>query len=148
MRAIRWMSFTVLGLAAHAALADGASPGDAERDQADELSPAAEALLDDFGTTSRIRLSDDVPALAYSDAFTATLSNLDVRRSNAIERLAEIRRLSLLTLAEVGKAQLFFGVSSDGTLGLHFGASSRKNTDDDLAAADLPYVRSPPGFVR
>lgn len=148
MRAIGWTSLAVLGLVAGAAVAEDSAADSAKGDQPVELSPAAEALLDDFDTASRIRLSDDVPALAYSDAFTATLTNLELRRSSAVERLAEIRRLSLLTLAEVGQAQLFFGVSSDGTLGLHFGASSRKDTGNGLKAAELPYLQSPRGFDR
>lgn len=148
MRAIWWTSIAALGLAANAAGADEAADDGAKRDQPAELTPAAEALLDEFETASRIRLSDDVPALAYSDAFTATLTSLEVRRSNAIERLAEIRRLSLLTLAEIGQAQLFFGVSRDGTLGLHFGAASRKKSEDGMAATEAPYLRSPPGFIR
>lgn len=147
MRSIWWTSIAALGLAANAAVADDVAGDTETRDQPAELTPAAEALLDDFDSASRIRLSDDVPALAYSDAFATTLTRLDVRRSNAIQRLAKIRRLSLLTLAEVGQAQLFFGVSSDGTLGLHFGASSRKRTEDGLAATDAPYFRSPTGFV-
>lgn len=146
MRAICWTSIAVLGLAANAAFADDTALDAAKPEPSAQLTPAAEALLDDFEFVSRRSLPDEIPVLTYSDPSAAALTNLELRRSNAIERLAEIRRLPLLTLAEVGQARLFFGVSSDGRLGLHFGASSRKPAENDATATELASLRRASGL--
>lgn len=147
MRFIRWLSIATVSLAAWPAAADE-SPASAEHgERPAELTPAAEALLDEFDDTSRLLLSDDVPALAYSDEFVRPFSSLSLRKSSVIERMSEIRRLSLLTLAEVGDAQLFFGVNSDGTLGLHFGVSSRKSRRAGRELMRMPYLEDPPPFA-
>lgn len=146
MRAICLTSIAVLGLAANAAVADGPDHAAARPDADSELTPAAEALLREFEIAAQIQLSDEVPPLVNTDAFATPLTGLELSESNAIGRAAGFRRFSLLTLAEVGKAELFFGVSSNGTLGLHFGATSRQGAHDDARSAQPAYTSSGPGL--
>lgn len=136
----------VLGLATNVAIADGPDRDTAVRNASPELTPAAEALLDEFAFASQVQLTDEVPALTYPDAFAAPLTGLELLRSSRLRTSSESRRLSLLTLAEIGKAELFFGVSSNGTLGLHFGAASRQGDHDDAKSARTAYTGARAGL--
>ena len=140
MRAIRFTSIAIISLACGGAFADGPPPDILDRERPAELTPAARALLDEFEFASRVQLSDDVPTLVHSDAFGGPLNGFELTNSSAIGRMIEVRRLSLLTLAEVGEAQLYFGVNSNGTLGLHFGASSKKPRTERVGSATKPYL--------
>ena len=59
---------------------------------------------------------------------------------SALGRLSRLRSLSLLTFAEIGGARLFFGVNSDGLLGLHFGSISEDGEQRQPELVRMPYL--------
>ncbi len=147
MRAICWTSIALLGLAASPAWSDdqplsGTDPDDEKAVAVDEI------LLGELEFKSRVLPYDADAGPVEIERFAVPLTGLELRASNTIKRITDARRLSLLTLAEIGKRQLFFGVNSDGTLGFHFGASPRVRATSYAGPADLPDLRGRPGFLR
>ncbi len=62
-------------------------------------------------------------------SYQAPMAPLRFQRSDAIGRMIEIRGVSLLTLSENRTSRLFFGVNSDGFLGIHLRGSSDRHIE-------------------
>lgn len=119
-------------------------PGKDDDTQTVESSDATAELLDQLGTSTRWQLTEPAPALAWESDFAHPLSDIRYEDTDLISRFSRIRRLSLLTLAEIWDAQFYFGVNREGYLGLHLGAASRRNGDRQLEVARMPYLRDRP----
>ncbi len=71
------------------------------------------------------------------------IEGLDFRDPGAFARVSKLRELSFLTLAELGKSRLFFGVNDDGLFGIHFCALPRPGGERTLELARMPYLKDP-----
>lgn len=122
------------------------SPADDEATTADS-SAAAAALLENFRRYStRWQLRETDSTIAYGTDFSNPLLDVRFEDGSMISRFSRIRRLSLLTFAEVGDAQLYFGVNRDGLFGVHLGALSGSGGERQLEMARMPYLQdSEPG---
>ena len=58
----------------------------------------------------------------YTVEWRYEIDDLDFQDNSPLGRISRIRELSLLTLAETRNSRVFFGVDSNGILGLHINA--------------------------
>ncbi|MGI9235386.1 MAG: hypothetical protein ACR2RD_17270 [Woeseiaceae bacterium] len=114
------------------------------------LSARPAADLDSLSSYSYWRESDyaeswQTPLLIepadYSNDSIAAIAPLEFRDTGALARVSKVRELSLLTLAEVGKARFFFGVNRAGLFGLHLGALPNLDDDRSVELARMPYLK-------
>ncbi len=103
------------------------------------LTPAAEAFLADLERASRPQSPGSYPSIIYADNFLRPLPDLNFEDGSLLERLSHLQRVSLLTVAEIGAAQFFFGLNDDGLLGLHFNIDRRKRRER-LELLRMPYL--------
>jgi len=94
------------------------------------------------GYTSYWRLSSAIETATYSDEAAQPIASLEFRDPGAFARVSKVRELSLLTLAEVGKTRLFFGVNDDGLFGLHLGALPMLGDERCVELARMPYLKN------
>lgn len=137
-----WMALFATGmLSPMAGFADDAQPTDSEPLPIPTLSRAA--LLAELEYASRWHLLPTTEAIAYADEQPQHLAKFGVnfRDDNAMMRATRTRNLSLLTVAEFHKTRLFFGVNSDGVVGLHFNAFRRHGDARYLEVFRMPYVK-------
>ena len=104
-----------------------------------QLTPAAEAFIADLEHASRPQSPDYFRSIAYTDNFLRPLPNIDFEDGSLLERVSHLRRVSLLTFAEIGDTQFFFGLNSEGLLGLHFNID-RKKRRERLELLRMPYL--------
>ena len=69
-------------------------------------------------------------------SYEAPMAPLRFQRSDAFGRMIEVRGVSLLTLSETRNSRLFFGVNSDGFLGIHL----RGARDRHIEVARMPWL--------
>lgn len=101
---------------------------------------AASTLLSESAYPVRWQLAEAAPVYDYSNDFARPLYDIDFKDATMISRVSSIRRLSLVTIAEIRGAQLYFGINRNGLFGLHFGASSSGNPDAHLEVVRMPYL--------
>ena len=70
------------------------------------------------------------------------ITSVAFRDMSAIARASKVRELSLLTLAEVGKTRLFFGVNTEGLFGIHLRALPRPGDEHCVEFARMPYLKN------
>lgn len=104
-----------------------------------ELTPAAEAFIADLERASRPQSEDIFRSMTYTDNYLRPFPNVDFEDGSLLERVSHLRRLSLLTFAEIGETQFFFGLNSDGLLGLHFNIDKKKRKER-LELLRMPYL--------
>lgn len=75
-----------------------------------------------------------------------SVAGLDFEDVGVFSRFRNLRGLSLLTLAEVGRTRLFLGVNNDGLVGLHFNVFPNKINDRYLEFSRMPYLSRSKGF--
>lgn len=137
-----WMALFATGmLLPMAGLADDAQTTDSEPLPIPTLSRAA--LLAELEYASRWHLLPTAKAKDFADERPRHFTEFGVnfRDDNAMMRATRTRNLSLLTVAEFHKTRLFFGVNSDGVLGLHFNAFRRHGDARYLEVFRMPYVK-------
>lgn len=122
-------------------------PARADEPPRDDEAPGAEstaavrALLENFRRYSaRWQLREPALITAHGADFGHPLLDVRFEDGSMISRVSSIRRLSLLTFAEVGDAQLYFGVNRDGLFGVHLGALSGRGGERQLELARMPYL--------
>ncbi len=86
--------------------------------------------------TPTIPIANDTNDSEYS------LANLDFRDPGALARVSKLREVSLLTLAELGTARVFFGVNDKGLFGFHLGARPSPGDERCVELARMPYLQS------
>ena len=104
-----------------------------------KLTPAAEAFIADLERASRPQSADVFRSMTYTDNYLRPFPNVDFEDGSLLERVSHLRRVSLLTVAEFGDTQFFFGLNSDGLLGLHFNID-RKKRKERLELLRMPYL--------
>ena len=90
---------------------------------------------------SHWQLSHPVDAMTYSDDLSQPFANFDFQDSGALAHARRLRGLSLLTVAELGRSRLYFGVNAKGFVGLHFDASPRHGDKRYWEMIRAPYLR-------
>ena len=90
--------------------------------------------------TSRWQPLYDADSFRYPDIASQAVVNLDFENGGPFARVRKIRALSLLTLAEVKGARLFFGVNNKGLVGIHVRAVKPYGDDSCLEIARMPYL--------
>ncbi len=104
-----------------------------------KLTPAAEAFIADLERASKSQPPDYYQSITYTDNFLRPLPDVDFEDGSLLGRVSHLRRVSLLTFAEIGEAQFFFGLNRDGLLGLHFNID-RKRREERLELLRMPYL--------
>ena len=104
-----------------------------------KLTPAAEAFIADLERASRPQSTDVFRSMTYTDNYLRPFPNVDFEDGSLLERVSHLRRVSLLTVAEFGDTQFFFGLNNDGLLGLHFNID-RKKRKERLELLRMPYL--------
>jgi hypothetical protein len=107
--------------------------------KATELTPAAKAFISEFEHAARPPLST-LPLASYNDEFLRPFPEVDFVDSAFFSQVSELRRVSFITFAEVGEAQLFLGVNSEGFLGLHFNAFREPDSSPEIEMLRMPYL--------
>lgn len=102
---------------------------------------SATAYLDDLGHRSLWRLPVPVDLIALADLQPHPLNELHFEDSDLVSRLSKLRGLSMLTMAEVGPARLFFGVNDEGLVGLHFNTGASDPGDVHVEVLRMPYLK-------
>lgn len=105
-------------------------------------SMSATALLDGLGHSSEWRLSEPVDLIALADLHPHPLNELHFEDSDLVSRLSKLRGLSMLTMAEVGPARLFFGVNDEGLVGLHFNTGASDPGEVHVEVLRMPYLNN------
>lgn len=100
------------------------------------------AFLDQLGHSSLWRLSEPVDLIALADLQPHPLNELHFEDSDLVSRLSKLRGLSMLTMAEVGPARLFFGVNDKGLVGLHFNTGASDPDDVHVEVLRMPYLEN------
>lgn len=101
----------------------------------------ATAFLDELGHSSLWRLPEPVDLIALADLQPHPLNELHFEDSDLVSRLSKLRGLSVLTMAEVGSARLFFGVNDEGLVGLHFNTDAGDPGDVHVEVLRMPYLK-------
>lgn len=103
---------------------------------------SATSFLDELGYTSHWRLSEPVDLIALAELQLHPLHELHFEDSDLISRLSKLRGLSMLTMAEVGPARLFFGVNDEGLVGLHFNTGANDPGEVHVEVLRMPYLEA------
>jgi len=135
--ASKWL-ISVSVLLSMAALADDVPPDDGEGLQ--EALRSVDELLDALEAASRWHLATSVDAAGPSYIAADPFYDISFQDNSSLARLGRLHSLSLLTLGELGSAQLFLGVNEDGLLGVHFNAFPRAGEEGLLELARMPYL--------
>lgn len=92
--------------------------------------------------SSNWSLAQPYEATLYPKDDAQPIAAIDFRDPGALARVSKVRELSLLTLAEVGKARLFFGLNKRGLFGFHLGARPGRGDERSVELARMPYLRN------
>jgi len=104
------------------------------------LTPAAQAFLADLERSAHSPPQQYFQPIRYTDSFVRPLPDVEFSDSGFLNRISKLRRVSFLTFAEIGEAQLFFGVNNKGLLGFHFNAYRNHGKERQLELLRMPYL--------
>lgn len=142
MHRASWTVLVISLLIPAVAVADDARAPAADLYSMQSLTEYSQAHWLDTGYASSWRLPPTIGVPHDSSEATDPIADLDFRDPGAFARVSKVRELSLLTLAEVGKARLFFGVNDRGLFGFHLGARPRLGDERCVELARMPYLNS------
>lgn len=138
----RRMTLLILGILLSATgFADDAKPSNFDAEPLPAITLNVEALLADSWYLSRWQLTYPIEVTASSDDWRQPTAEFNFRQDSVLGRVSELRNLSLLTFAKIGRANLFFGVNEDGLIGLHFNAIPRGGDERYLELIRMPYLK-------
>jgi hypothetical protein len=127
-------------LLSSAALADDQPAAPSDVAQQTELTPAAREFIAELERSSRPQLPYAFQAIHYADVSLRPLADIKFEDSYFLARVSRLRRVSFVTLGEVGDAQLFLGVNDKGLIGIHFNAYRERSSDRQLEMYRMPYL--------
>jgi hypothetical protein len=142
MHKASWMVLVFSLLIPAVVLADDARTPAADRYSSNPLTESSLAHWLDAGNKSAWQLTQTIEVPRYLSDAMDPIADLDFRDPGAFARVSKVRELSLLTLAEVGKARLFFGFNGEGLFGFHLGARPRLGDERCVELARMPYLSS------
>ena len=105
-----------------------------------QLTPAAQAFLADLERSAHSQPPEYFQPIRHTDSFVRPLPDVEFSDSGFLNRISKLRRVSFLTFAEIGEAQLFFGVNNKGLLGFHFNAYRNHGKERQLELLRMPYL--------
>lgn len=142
MQRASWMVLVVVSLLLPAVvLADDARTAVADDSQTNLIALSTAAYWQEPGYASRWQLSAPLESATDAAESMQPIASLDFRDPGALARVSKVRELSLLTLAEVGKTRLFFGVNNDGLFGIHLAARPPIGDERCVELARMPYLK-------
>ncbi len=138
---VSWMALLTIGLLWSATgLADDVQSSKTDGEMVPVVTLSVETLLAESKYPSRWWFNP-AKATTYSDGRLRPIVDLDFRDAGALSRVSELRRLSLLTLAEFGQTRLFLGVNEEGLVGLHIDVFPHYGGDRYLEIVRMPYLK-------
>lgn len=140
-RACRLVLVVVSMLLPAVVLADDAKSPLSGRHASDLNSLASSAYWRESGYAVSWQTPLLVEPANYSIEPMAAIEPLKFRDPGALARVSKVRELSLLTLAEVGKARFFFGVNRAGLFGFHLGSLPNLGDERCVELARMPYLK-------
>lgn len=143
-RACRMVLVVVSMLLPAAVLADDARTSLSDSDTSDFNSLSSSAYWRESGYAVSWQTPLLVEPANYSFESMSAIEPLEFRDPGALARVSKVRELSLLTLAEVGKARFFFGVNRAGLFGFHLGALPNLGDERSVELARMPYLKGAP----
>ncbi len=139
---VRQMALLMIGLLLSSAATAEEVESPAPRADKQFVMPAPiDELLAQSGYASRWQITDPVAPVYDTAEWTQQLVQINFRDSSALSRVGRLRSLSLLTLAEFGRTQVFLGVNDDGLVGLHFKAFDRRDRERHLEVLRMSYLK-------
>lgn len=142
MHKASWMALVFSVLIPAVILADDARTPVAGTYSLPPLTDSSQAYWLDAGLASSWRLTPTLEFPHYSSEATDPIADLEFRDPGAFARVSKVRELSLMTLAEVGKTRLFFGINDAGLFGFHLGARPRFGDERCVELARMPYLNN------
>lgn len=137
-----WLALLIIGMLLSAAgFADDAKSFNADGEPLPVVALSIETLLADSEYAFHWQPFHPADEMAYSDDWPRPITDFDFRDASALARVSKLRRLSLLTLAEMGHTRLFLGVNEEGIVGLHFSALRHNDDERYLELVRMPYLK-------
>ena len=124
-----------------AGFADDVQPSRTESELLPVATLSVETMAAESKIPSRWRPIHPAYTTTYSDDWLRPNADFDVQYEGALSRASKLRGLSLFTLAELGKARLFLGVTKEGLVGLHFDVLTRYGAEQYLEVVRMPYLK-------
>lgn len=144
MSAILRLAMISAVLASHPTLADDAAlPEETSNTQATYSWSAAE-FVNELETDAHLALLEPIDVVSLTDFPLHPLNDVHFETSDFLSRVSKLRGLSVLTMAEIGHARLFFGVNDDGLVGLHFNTSASDPDGRHIEVLRMPYLAEDP----
>ena len=143
MRKARWIALSALCIALFSAASADEPESSEVGDEHLPLPPeviAGEGFFEELQRAWRWQAPTQEPVFVYTAESYAPLDDLHFREGSSIERVARLRSVSLLTLAEARGSRLYFGVNDNEVLGIHFGAVSNDDGDRYFEIARMPWL--------
>lgn len=139
---VRRMSALVIGLLlSSAGIADDAASSKAVREQPPAVPVSIDALLAQPGYGARWQVAYPVVHTDDTGEWMRPVRKLNFKDSGTLSRFGHLRSLSLLTVAEIGRTQVFIGVDADGLVGVHFISFNRRNYKRHVELLRLSYLQ-------
>ncbi|MDH3336305.1 MAG: hypothetical protein OER22_01660 [Gammaproteobacteria bacterium] len=139
---VRQMAPLMIGLLlSSAAIAEDAGPSSLEADLQPAMPVSFDALLAYSGHGTRWQITDTARPVNDAGGRTQQLVQIDFQDSSTLSRVGRLKSLSLLTVAEFGRTQVFIGVDDDGLVGLHFKAFDRRTRERHLEVLRMSYLK-------
>ncbi len=140
---VRQMAPLMIGLLlSSAAIAEEVEPPAPGTDRQLVMPAPIDELLARSGYESRWQITDPIVPVYETTDWSQKLVQIDFQDSSALSRVGRLRSLSLLTLAEIGRTQVFLGVNDDGLVGLHFKAFDRRDRERHLELLRMSYLKN------
>lgn len=138
----RHMAPCIIGLLlTSASMADELAPAGNSVEQQPVIPVSVDVLLAQPSYGSRWHVTQPIPFVTTSAHGTGPVADLDFRDSSALSRVGRLRSLSLLTLAKIGKTQVFLGIDDDGLVGLHFKMLRPRDRERHLELLRMSYLK-------
>ena len=142
MRNTSWMVHLTIGLLlSTAGFADEKDSSKIDNEQQPSVTLSLDALFAESPYESRWQLHHPLDAISYTSDWPQPIVDIDFQHDSALARVSRLRNLSLLTLAETGRARLFLGVNDDGLVGLHFIVVPIGGDERYLSLVRRPYLK-------
>ncbi len=136
-----WLALLIIGmLLSTAGFADDAKSSSADGEPLPPATLSIETLLTESKYAFRWQPFYPADEMAYPDDWPRPITDFDFRDASALARVSKLRRLSLLTLAEIGQTRLFLGVNEEGLVGLHVSALLHHDDERYLELVRMPYL--------
>lgn len=126
------------------ALADDPAPADDTSIVQATYSWSAAEFVSEMETDAHLALLEPIDVVSLTDFPLHPLNDVHFETGDFLSRVSRLRGLSVLTMAEIGHARLFFGVNDDGLVGLHFNTSASDPNDRHIEVLRMPYLAEDP----